>query len=97
MTDLEMTKLCAEAMGLPTLDEDYGYFDSEGSRRSYAPLYNDAHAMALFKKFSLQVSNVAEYWKVWRRGDSLFDASRHTDLNRAIVECCARMQLEKNK
>jgi hypothetical protein len=61
MTDLEMTKLCAEAMGLQVHG---GLYDSSakgrelwihhanGSRTEYDPLHDDAQAMALVKKFN---------------------------------------------
>ena len=65
MTDLEMTKLCAEAMGY-TPSVEYGwpqgasinYYDEHNEHHYYwRPLIDDAQAMALVKKFRLTV-----YW-----------------------------------
>lgn len=50
MTDIEMTKRCADAMGLKPCTE-YRKDDS----REFDPLYDDAQAMALVKKFALTV------------------------------------------
>ncbi len=68
MTDLEITRLCAEAMGLPyklggadnqdwPYEEDIVLYD-EGSNMwhtMYSPLRNDEWAMALVKKFKLSI------------------------------------------
>ena len=60
MTDLEITKLCAEAMGYTVLD-DFTDINPSVARmcckecECYWPLHDDAQAMALVKKFGLQV------------------------------------------
>ena len=87
MTDLEITKLCAEAMG----GEGFAY-DEFGPK--YDPLHDDAQAMALVKKFELSVEFSDEFhtnsdWAVCR-GTTIQAYSR--DLNRAICECVAKMQ-----
>lgn len=97
MTDLEMTKLCAEAMEIQcsvmagTVRSD-PYHNVE-----YNPLHDDAQAMALVKKFKLFVnhSDVDEspYWKTAPHGRGV--TTCNSDLNRAIVECVAKMQAEK--
>jgi hypothetical protein len=96
MTDLEMTKLCAEAMGIPYLGEDNQLFPkaivaTEPSLHVYAPLDDDAQAMALVKKFLPRIeppTGAYSYWRVYR-GDLEICSE---NLNRAIVECVAKMQ-----
>ena len=102
MTDLEITKLCAEAMGLSVRKES-----KEGELPAwivtqmpgtylpsydYYPLHDDAQAMALVKKLLLDISHCAPSgWMVFSgNGDGVdkFDE----DLNRAICECVAKMQ-----
>ena len=96
MTDLELTKLCAEAMG---------YLPKEWSQsikvpeqllcdgRLYDPLHDDAQAMALVKKFKLRSicvnDNGSDNWSVSR---GFMESAMNPDLNRAIVECVAKMQ-----
>lgn len=113
LTDLEITKLCAEAMEDPTSlpgsseiwDVDICYLPGTGSqkitqrvRSAYDPLRNDAQAMALMKNLQLSCD--------WR--PSLGDWFVHskvntlmnvsaTDLNRAICKCVARIQLERSR
>lgn len=106
MTDLEITKLCAEAIGIQL------YFDTNGGtwlgdpsfNLRYDPLRDDAQAMALVKKFHLRL-------KEWQRSLGHDDGPwwtvtypylRHgmadsSDLNRAICECVANMRKEKEK
>ena len=86
MNDLEMTKLCAEAMNLDVrVCEQF----------EYDPLHDDAQAMALVKKFCLDIECHARnpIWTV------IFDDNEHyskvrecPDLNRAIVECVAKLK-----
>ena len=60
MTDLEITRLCAEAMGIERKSVCIGWTDSGnqlfGDDRSYNPLHDDAQAMALVKKMGLQIA-----------------------------------------
>ena len=80
MTDLEMTKLCAEAVGLHemprrTTDPQAKYPDSSlrmarGNKAAhwYDPLHDDAQIMALVKKLHLSLATYAEnpgIWEVW--------------------------------
>ena len=96
MTDLEMTLLCAEAMGY---DNASGDTVSEFGCRIYMtwtyynPLHDDAQAMALVKKLRIGIS---PYFKgdVWCISTLEIDVDS-TDLNRAIVECVAKMQAAK--
>jgi hypothetical protein len=103
LTDLEMTRLSAEAMGLPLMphmDGDERCFLQDPANqhsyypvRVYWPLENDAQAMALVKKFSLCVDKVDGKWGAWERKT---DSDGFSDeLNRAIVECVAKMQAER--
>lgn len=86
MTDLEMTKLCAEAIGIWEI-RDY--------HETYDPLHDDAQAMGLVKRFRLFINSADEeaYWKVAPHGQGVTNC--HSDLNRAIVECVSQMQANK--
>jgi hypothetical protein len=58
MTDLEMTKLCAEAMGISATETkagDLGVHRDASGAVYYNPLHNDAQAMALVKRFGLTI------------------------------------------
>jgi hypothetical protein len=108
-----MTKLCAEAMGLDFGDDDTDVWlgtDPDSTQYTYHPLTNDAQAMALIKKFRLKImfnDNNHEFIIE----SKLFTEERHTrlgshgtvfqrhnkDLNRAICECVASVQLDKHQ
>lgn len=103
MTDLEMTKLCAEAMEL-----EYVLVDKNKPRHTlrvrgmdYWPLENDAQAMALVKMFPMTIEHPAihdGYWQV--ESIEIFKGGfcpcvYDKDLNRAIVECVANMKSAK--
>ena len=106
MTDLELTKMCAEAMGLiptgcgahvPLPQHDSAVRVSPGKKANfwYDPLHDDAQAMALVKKLNLCIEspdpyNDAERWHVSTGYSETL--SMNADLNRAIVECVAKMQ-----
>ncbi len=108
MTDLEMTKLCAEAMGYRIcihagFTSRIGvYAAADGDfLKEYDPLTNDAQAMALVKKFRLRVEPGhlnKDRWLV-SKGETIGDITQSLvdslDLNRAIAECVARMQKAK--
>lgn len=96
-----MTKLCAEAMGfsplvaIPTVDNrGIGYMPPQ---YAYCPLHDDAQAMALIKKFSLRIlhtrGSVIEWSVNVSGGWPLGGHAMNADLNRAIIECIARMQV----
>lgn len=101
MTDLEITKLCAEALGLDKIRIElhtalpdvgtvwYGYGGTYGVGRVYNPLEDDAQAMALVKKCKLVISPYEQGWMVIDEVNE--------NLNRAIVECCARMTKAKQE
>lgn len=85
MTDLEITKLCAEAMGVnPTTAERCPICSGTHGAMLYDPLHDDAQAMALMKKFRL-----------WIDLDAV-DAHKG-DLNRVICEYVAQMQKSRVK
>ena len=88
MTDLLIIRRCAEAMK----DESAAALEflEEGHRGGYEPLHDDAQAMALVKKFRLQILEWRgdADWCV-RYSDS--NQSFNDDLNRAICECVAKM------
>ena len=114
MTDLEMTKLCAEAMGYrcglqKIVDCSPGFILSTTTLNSmnlpdgwetgtndgpYDPFHDDAQAMALVKKFGLDVRGPAQdhLWEVWFALQPEHYHTARDDLNRAIVECVAKMQ-----
>ena len=104
MTDLEAMKLCAEAMS-ETINEHNGYlffygpqYSSQQRNQHYDPLHDDAQAMALVKRFKLDLEPlfVGEEgeWQAcqWREdGNGRIHKKNDTDLNRAIVLCVAGM------
>ena len=104
MTTLEITRLCAEAMGYSPRDDmsvgkDFIMVSGEFTGM-WHPLDNDAQAMALVKKFRLGIIQPnGEYpgWTVNKLGP---DGSEHVwatnaDLNRAICLAVAKMQNAK--
>ena len=101
MTDLEMTRLCAESMGIT-------YRVHSGSIRiwdtprpsdgmivssKYDPLHDDAQAMALVKKMDVSVARHGDIWCAV----NLHSIAKNADLCRAIVECVAETQQAKVK
>ena len=107
MTDLEITKACAEAMGFSVIDSHgvYGLLcgrelDSGYGEGLFDPLHDDAQAMALVKKFGLNISWGPERfneWCVWVIVVGQINAvsSQGPNLNRAICECVAKLQKAK--
>lgn len=101
MTDLEITKLCAEAMGLDVTADESGiggvYFKrsiENPASRIYRPLHNDEQAMALLKRFKLDVAQkVNGHAAAW--GDYQIPAVWGENLNRAICEYVASVQAAK--
>ena len=102
MTDFEITKLCAEAMGWDVYEINPGIWrvrigvetvmglTDDFCRTRYDPLHDDAQAMALVKKFAKAIVRRKEGdWSI------NLDGARNADLNRAICECVAKMQKTK--
>ena len=95
MTDLEATRLCAEAMQYTvTVEQLRGRNTSPTVRTNgliYDPLHDDAQAMALVKRFHLQVEFLQGLWAV--SPEKQFDPEvMNESLNAAIVFCVAAMQ-----
>ena len=106
MTDLELTKLCAEAVGItghPVIEScemwtpegweknKDGLVTHSGPNQIYNPLHDDAQAMALVKKFQLDIEAPFEgqpHWVVVHEDGG----GGNPDLSRAIVECVAQIQ-----
>ena len=102
MTDLELTKACAEAMGLNVAVQLDGwrFQNTQFEHSLYDPLHNDKQAMALVKKFAITIQAPFGDDKHWEADITEANGSNPytgygTDLNRAIVECCARAQVAK--
>ena len=102
MTDLEITKACAEAMGVRTVERAIGPHSGQapalqlsgigpGPIEWYDPLHDDAQAMALVKRFGLAIVCVGEFWEIGP-SDDFSEPHCSTDLNRAICECVAKMR-----
>ena len=94
MTDLEATRLCAEAMGLKRLEYESApstfFIDDDDTMPRYDPLHNDAQCMALVKRFMLHIdafAGMAEF----PHGE-LYPTYDDDSLNRAIVYCVAKMR-----
>lgn len=107
MTDLEIIKRCARAMGLEICfvnkeDQEISVVGQDGFDCLYDPLHDDAQAMALVKRFGLHLSFEPEegnadvmLWTVEHRLDPKYGGISFysdLDLNRAICECVARLQ-----
>jgi hypothetical protein len=101
MTDLEKTKLCAEAMGYKFVEE-YGeprsasitYLDEHGQKSYYwRPLTDDAQMAALVKKFRLNIQPRIDTpgWFAGERGKP-DEWCGDLDLNRAVVTYVAKMK-----
>lgn len=102
MSDLEITKLCAEAMSYSTLysnwNVDNGLYlrDVSCHEEFWNPLHNDAQAMALVKKFRIGIAGNIEGVSIrWFTGIVDEASGESINLNRAICECVAKMQKEK--
>lgn len=104
MTDLEITKLCASAAGLVVIEQmgAMRFPNTQFEYSLYCPLHDDAQAMALVKKiggfqifqtYSPQTSDYRWIVEIPQYGDKVRSASEN--LNRAICECCAKMQAAK--
>ena len=109
MTNLEITKLCAEAMGLVQYQLEglgqnsaYGIYAVNSTDKgyfAYQPLEDDTQAMALVEKFGLDLSHdIDKIWTVCRSTPKLSKQgceSEDISLKRAICLCVAKMQLSK--
>lgn len=96
MNDLELTRLCAEAMGIPL---SFVKVKKRADDMAYWPLTDDEQAMALVKKMDLSINRGGQatheaWWGVKTVG---IRQVVNKDLNRAICECVAKLQQAKTK
>ena len=92
MTDLEITRACAEAMGYTKWSAHFGEMPGFTKETGvYDPLHDDAQAMALVKRFRLEVYCEPEHDNLWLCNEHHGEASMHVDLNRAICFCVSKM------
>lgn len=104
LTDLEITRLCAQAMGIALREVSHnepqhtlrivGTFGT--SYGAYWPLLDDAQVMALVKRLKLQVIPSLTYGlDGWWVTDG-HNKYRNDNLNRAICLCVASMEQERS-
>lgn len=97
MTDIEITKLCARAMGIKVFRPENRSGWWEGSvlfATPYEPLRDDAQAMALVKRFPLEtLAAMTNHIRVSANVPEMIE--RALGLNRAICECVAKMEKAK--
>ena len=105
MTDLEIVKKCAEAMGHDVSVDIRGnvFFKTDGTKKTYRtdynPLHDDTLAMALVKRFRLQIETFeVGQWSVFTHELAMTQGQMYSadgyDLNRAICECVAKMEIK---
>ena len=106
MTDLEMTRLCAEAMGYDEYSENvdaegrwYIYLERDAGigTRTYWPISDDEQAMALLKKFPLHTIDALVAHVPYGKYDPAEKQVASEDWNRVIVECVAMRQKAKQE
>ena len=97
MTDLEMEMLCHESIGYKLEDDLWPTW-----MLPWNPLAKDAQAMALVKEFSIMIDRSGKNngWYASLVVDPKADdcdifEGEDVNLNRAIVECVAKMQAVK--
>lgn len=103
MNDIDLTKKCADAMGIPVKafpanTIEYYWRIEPACFVNYNPLHNDAQAMALIRKFELDMHVhhspeqgkicYASHWDGPERRDAY---AYDVELNRAIVKCVAKI------
>ena len=97
MTDLEITRLCAEAMYAPkrvkSAAKSVFYEDAPGQWVHFDPFDDDAQCFALVKKFNIQIEGYPGDYSVCVDDNCASPFTK--DLNRAICECIASMQEKK--
>jgi hypothetical protein len=90
MTDLELTKRCAERMGLAYTDFHLPrvILTGENAGEAYDPLHDKSQCMDLVIKLGLELRHNADgSW--WVMGDG--SSEDNPDLLRAIVTCVANL------
>ena len=110
MTDLEMTRLCAQASGLyeapyrvaqphaPHPESALRMAEGRKAAHWYDPLHDDAQAMALVKKFRLTIKcDKRGRWFCTTFTNITFKYEcSHANLNHAVVTCVAKMQASRS-
>lgn len=99
MTDLELTKACAEAMGYKPEGSigDLLRVSHEFRNFVWRPLRDDAQAMALVKRFGFDIQCATAVGGNWWTCISFKKQAPHIeaeglDLNRTICECAAKLK-----
>ena len=101
MTDLEKTRLCAEAMGIPvelnSLKTGFwmpAFPNAVAHVKDYDPLHDKAQAFELAERLRIGISPPSVDGGLWgANGD--YGGCIGDTLARAIVECAAKMQAAK--
>ena len=104
LTDLEATRLCAEAMGYTVTPHANRKFSPHlmwiANGDNWNPLHDPAQAFALVENLRLNImildaidGHAAGWWRVDSQDGDV--TCRHADLKRAIVLCAARAQLAR--
>ncbi len=102
LSDLEITKRCAKAMGIELVEINPAGFSQpiapyvvQRVGGEYRPLHDDAQAMGLVKRLKLNLQEPAyaagNSWHVWKK-DGVAPGGVDPDLNRAICLCVAQLQ-----
>lgn len=102
VTDLEIVRLCAEAMGLEPLAV-YGMdvvIGATPNRYVFRPLHDDGQAMALLYWLSFECEIIVSSGEFHcnseeHKMEEIYGITSNADLNRAICECVAKMQAAK--
>ncbi len=105
MTDLEMTLLCAQAMGIDHFHgtEVVSIRYPRGDSDIYDPLHDGSQALEIVRRFGLNLCQSEGFLRHPERQGSarwyvsgVTRSSNNADLNRAIVECVAKMQASQS-
>ena len=109
LSDLEATRLCAEAMGytarewthmvpVPSPTSIAVYNREWPHPFGFDPLTDDAQAMALVKRFNMGIGQDSEgRWSAVMQKPTYCQSFHHATLNAAIVHCVAALQRERGK
>ena len=91
MDDLALTRAGAVAMGYTNISDHWGGLPMSTKETGlWNPLYDDAQAMALVKRFRLQIDPYDDQWNVAKPG---VVGSLQESLNRAICQCVAKIKV----
>ena len=111
LSDLEIVRLCAEAMDLTPYRAVSGgviqhcsesgiYVVSDRDARGYTeydPLHDRAQCFELVEKLKLTVDFFAKEWTAMSHSPLYVRDASSDNLNRAICECAARVQMGKEQ